>query len=664
MREQGQFRSLLLPASEGAKQPGKRVTLDLRIDDDPAGSVRRLLIDDRVVDRDLVEPGAKRVEIEEIRADAQDAESLAGNRVAARPVEFRDPHHEGFRTDGTRGQRRPVDLPVVDGEVGVEGPLLDALRVGPHARVFDDDRGPLLEVDAHPHSEPGVQTVEETTVETAEGHVRLDRRGAPARWHGETIAKSATGARASGCIGRLNRVTDAAPPTYAAPPPGPDPVAMAIAHDLVTRYRLRLADQRDGRLGDLLGHYVLAAAMWTGPRAGLVAFYEPPADPALVGPDLAARCDAARRWGLSRLREQGAEVCDILLIALGPLAGTLSAATTPGDPVRLGVAWVDTENANAGAVLPIPPGMPSVGELRTRARAVHDGAPTPTLAAVDLAERQTVAGGYVAPVRRAMVTQPYLTYALIAVFVVIWVLEYTTLSLHSTTTGPDICSWGALPNAEFYPPLGQSPACGVAWWRLISSSFLHDPSSVYHVLFNSIAMLFIGRLVEQLYGRLVLLGVFLITATGGGLLWVAASTFAPSLPGIAPTSISLGASGGIAGLIGLLLMVGRVQGKNVPVGITHTVRNYAVTVIVLNVVLTFVFGPSLDINNYAHIGGLATGALLGCVLSPIMSIGGRDHRIVEKAVLWGAIAFSAVALLFALLNLAAAIMHPLPPFAG
>ena len=107
-------------------------------------------------------------------------------------------------------------------------------------------------------------------------------------------------------------------------------------------------------------------------------------------------------------------------------------------------------------------------------------------------------------------------------------------------------------------------------------------------------------------------------------------------------------------------MVGRVQGKNVPVGITHTVRNYAVTVIVLNVVLTFVFGASLDINNYAHIGGLIAGALLGCVLPPLRSIGGRDHGIVEKIVLWGAIAFSAVALLFAVLNLAAAIMHPPP----
>jgi membrane associated rhomboid family serine protease len=458
-------------------------------------------------------------------------------------------------------------------------------------------------------------------------------------------------------------VTDAAPPTYAAPPPGPHPVALAIAMDLVTRYRLRLSDQRDGRLGELLGHYVLAAAMWNGPRAALVAFYEPPADPALAGSDLAARCDTARRWGFERLRSQGAQVCDILLIALGPLAGTLSAATTPGDPVRLGVAWIDPVNATAGAVLPIPPGLPSVGELRSRVRAVHDGAPVPTLAAVDLAERQSVAGGYVAPVRRAMVTQPYMTYGLIAVFVLIWLIEFAVPSLRSGLV-TSFCSAGALPNAQWYSAFGQSPACDVAWWRFVSSAFLHDPTSVYHVLFNSIAMLFIGRLVEQLYGRLVLLGVFLITAIAGGLLWVAVSTFAPSLPGITVPDVSLGASGGIAGLIGLLIMLGRVQGKKVPVGITHTVRNYAVTVIVLNVVLTFVFGAGLDINNYAHIGGLIAGAALGLVVPPLMAIGGRDHMIVEKVVLWGAIAFSAASLIFALLNLTTAIMHPPSAFNG
>jgi membrane associated rhomboid family serine protease len=198
----------------------------------------------------------------------------------------------------------------------------------------------------------------------------------------------------------------------------------------------------------------------------------------------------------------------------------------------------------------------------------------------------------------------------------------------------------------------------VDWWRFVSSAFIHDPTNVYHVLFNSIAMLFIGRLVEQLYGRLVLVGVFLITAIAGGLFWFGVSTVGPTLPDITPGTISLGASGGIAGLIGLLLMVGRLQGKNVPVGITHTVRNYAVTVIVLNVVLTFVFGQSVDINNYAHIGGLIAGALLGCFLPPLMSIGGRDHLVVERIVLWGAIAFSAVALLFAVINLTGAIVHP------
>jgi len=432
--------------------------------------------------------------------------------------------------------------------------------------------------------------------------------------------------------------------------------------DLVTRYRLRLADQRDGRLGALAGDYVLAAAMWNGPRAALVAFYEPPAAPAAAGLDLANRCEAARRWGLDRLQQQGAQVCDILLIALGPLAGTLAVATTPGDPIRLGVAWVDPATGNAGAVLPIPPGLPSVGELRAKARAVHDGAPAPTLAAVDLAERQTVAGGYVAPVRRAMVTQPLLTYTLIGIFVVIWLVEATTISSNPTSTGPDLCSWGALPNTSFYPSVGQSPGCTIEWWRFVSSAFLHDNTGVYHVLFNSIAMLFIGRLVEQLYGRLVLLGTFLITAIAGGLFWVGSSHLPFTPPGIAPT-ISLGASGGIAGLIGLLLMLGRIQGKQVPVGISHTVRNYAVTVIVLNVALTVLFNSSGYINNYAHVGGLLAGAVLGASIPPLAGIGGKDLGVVERCILWGAIAFSAVALVFAALNLAATIIHGVPLFA-
>jgi rhomboid protease GluP len=185
---------------------------------------------------------------------------------------------------------------------------------------------------------------------------------------------------------------------------------------------------------------------------------------------------------------------------------------------------------------------------------------------------------------------------------------------------------------------------------------------VYHVLFNSIAMLFIGRLVEQLYGRLVLLGAFLATAIGGGLFWIGVSHLPFTLPGLEPT-LSLGASGGIAGLVGFLLMLGRVQGKRVPVGISHTVRNYAVTVIVLNVALTFLFSATSDINNYAHIGGLITGALLGVVVPPLAAIGGKDLGMIERCVLWAAIAFSAVALAVGVANLVSA-LHGVPLFTG
>ena len=201
-------------------------------------------------------------------------------------------------------------------------------------------------------------------------------------------------------------MTDVAPPADTAPPPGPSPLALALAHDLVTRYRLRLVDSRDSRATTLGAEYELMAAAWTGPRAALVGLYQPPADPAAAGRDLAARCDAARRWGHERLQQQGASVCDILLIALGPVAGTIMAATEPGAAVRVGAVWIDPVQARVEPLLPIPPGMPPLGELRARARYVREGNPTPTLAAVDLAERQTVTGGYAAPTRRALITRP------------------------------------------------------------------------------------------------------------------------------------------------------------------------------------------------------------------------------------------------------------------
>ena len=417
--------------------------------------------------------------------------------------------------------------------------------------------------------------------------------------------------------------------------PQPHPVALAIGLDLVTRYRLRLTDRRDGRLGPLGDQYELGAAAWTGRRAAFVGFYRPTPDPEAAARDLEERCRAAAAWGEERLRVQGAERCDILLLALGPVARPAPVASAPG--VTVGAASVDPPAGTATALLPLPRGLPGLAELRAHARAVRDGRPVPTLAAVDLAERQTVAGGHVRPTRRALASTTPATFTLIGAFAMLWLAETAAVNHLRTIDAGDpqgvfdakaLLALGGLPNSGTYAH---------DWWRYIGSAFLHD-TRIYHVLSNCFAMFFIGRIVEQLYGRLVLVGTFLFTAGTAGAFWVAFTALGISSAN--PVAPGIGASGGVAGLAGLLVMLGRVQGREVPVGLSASIRQYVILIAVLNLVI----GLSLPgVNNWVHLGGFASGALLGMLLPPVAGIGGRDLRPAERIALVAVIVASVVA---------------------
>ena len=144
-------------------------------------------------------------------------------------------------------------------------------------------------------------------------------------------------------------------------PPQPPALARLVGLGLVTRYRLRLADPRDSRLGELGSDYALVTVAWTGTRAALVGFFQPPEDPAAQLADLHRRIGAALRWGDARLRAQPATRCDILLVALSPLAAQLPPPAHPA--VHLGVVWADAGSGDAAALLPPPPGVPGVGAV-------------------------------------------------------------------------------------------------------------------------------------------------------------------------------------------------------------------------------------------------------------------------------------------------------------
>jgi membrane associated rhomboid family serine protease len=406
--------------------------------------------------------------------------------------------------------------------------------------------------------------------------------------------------------------------------------------ELVTRYRLRPVDQRDSRLGRIAGQYELAMAAWAGSRGVLVGFYRPTADPFGASGDLATRCRDALAWGAERLTTQRAQTCDVLIVVLGKV-GRLTLTPPPKGPVSIGVVAIDPDSGEAETLLPVPSGLPSLGAMRSHLRAIRSGHEAPTLAAIDLAGRQMVESGYQKPAVRPLAKTPVVTYSLIGIFIAVYVLEKALITPNGSIGLTDL---GALVNAGGTHLIGpHDPSIG-AWWRYVSSAFLHSDQSYLHIAFNSFALWNIGRFAEIWYGRLVFLGTFLLTAVAGGITWVVLTS------GDTALGITVGASGGITGLMGLLILVGRFQGRQFPHATAAGVRQW----IGINAALILFMGiTGLGglVNNYAHVGGFVAGMALALVLPPRAAIGGRDLRIVETAALALVIAAAAVALIFA-----------------
>jgi membrane associated rhomboid family serine protease len=141
------------------------------------------------------------------------------------------------------------------------------------------------------------------------------------------------------------------------------------------------------------------------------------------------------------------------------------------------------------------------------------------------------------------------------------------------------------------------------YWRLFTVALVHG--GVLHLAFNMYALFMIGPVVEALYGPWRFLFIYLACAAAGS-----AASFAFGFSGIP----SVGASGAVFGLFGLLLVADRVHKP----ALTRNARSLTMQIgvlIVINLVIGFAAAGAID--NLAHIGGLLAGAWLGLVMVPI-----------------------------------------------
>ncbi|MEI7579626.1 MAG: rhomboid family intramembrane serine protease [bacterium] len=175
-------------------------------------------------------------------------------------------------------------------------------------------------------------------------------------------------------------------------------------------------------------------------------------------------------------------------------------------------------------------------------------------------------------------------------------------------------------------------------FRPVTSAFLHG--NLLHLLLNMWALWSIGRMVENFYGSKKFFLVYIFTAITASLMSNLASLVGIFLHGNdAALSLSVGASGAIFGLVGLIL--GSKYRKN-PYGVSMDmyVDTYQLWIFVgYNILIgfgvNFLGSASFAINNWAHIGGFLGGLLFGVLLDPVNTFYTANWRkYFEKILFW------------------------------
>lgn len=174
------------------------------------------------------------------------------------------------------------------------------------------------------------------------------------------------------------------------------------------------------------------------------------------------------------------------------------------------------------------------------------------------------------------------------------------------------------------------------WWRLLTAPFLHG--NVVHFLMNMSALVYLGKRLEVFARWPHLPLVFLFAATVGG---EASARFV--------VETSVGASGGLMGWLGFLIVFESLHGKLVPRSARRRLG--------AGVLLTGLIGllGYRYIDNAAHIGGLLAGMAYAGIVFPKSASSNRPGTTLTDLLAGGAaLAVLTAAAGFAVLRIAAA----------
>ncbi len=180
--------------------------------------------------------------------------------------------------------------------------------------------------------------------------------------------------------------------------------------------------------------------------------------------------------------------------------------------------------------------------------------------------------------------EPIVTYAIMGICVIIFALTY--ILGDGSTSNTTLINFGA--NFTSLTVNGD-------YYRLFTSMFLHI--GFIHLFCNMYSLNIIGREIENFFGKIKYLIIYLLSGVCGSLLSTAFN----------PDTISAGASGAIFGLMGALVYFGYYFRAYLGATMTRSI----IPIVAINLLIGFLV---TGVDNFAHIGGFVGGILIAMLV--------------------------------------------------
>ncbi|MFC2725287.1 MAG: rhomboid family intramembrane serine protease [Bifidobacterium dentium] len=183
---------------------------------------------------------------------------------------------------------------------------------------------------------------------------------------------------------------------------------------------------------------------------------------------------------------------------------------------------------------------------------------------------------------------PLITTGIMAVCIVVWIVEVVLNLVWQGGLNAMLNAGMLMPATAVHKP-----------WTFITSMFLHQPNSLWHILFNMLTLWCVGPVLERMMGHWSFLALYAVSGLAGGtgmMLWAVLSGASGWITPV------YGASGALFGLFAAILVVYRRIGLDIRSMMIWMLINFLMPVIMPNIAWQ------------AHLGGFLFGGMFTWLL--------------------------------------------------